>query len=252
MLTFQIEHFETIPSTNTELKKRAAAGASEGLCLIAAEQTAGRGRYDRTWVSPPGEGLYLSVLLRPNVAVEHLPLTALLGAVTVVRALHRMSEGRPALSLDIKWPNDVLLNGKKVCGILTEAGFAEGKLSYLVLGVGINLFQQTFPPGLMFPPTSLKLEAPDLPVTKEAVSHAFLAELETVYGVFVQTPQQVTKEWEQLSSYATGKTVQINTGKHIVAGITQGLRADGALLVRLPSGQVEPVTAGDVLPPEAG
>lgn len=245
-LKIQIHHVESIPSTNTHLKQLAAEGAPEGTCILADEQTAGRGRFDRQWLSLRGAGIYLSILLRPQISTEQFPLISLLGGVAVARALRNITQNTAHITVDIKWPNDVLLNGKKVCGILAEAGFSGGKLAYVVLGVGINLFHETFPEGLIFPPTSLQLELGQKPDAQNVLREFFSA-LDTSYQALESNPQSFIASWSELSSYAHGKHVSINTGYHMVEGITQSLLTNGALRVQRRDGSVEDVLAGDIL-----
>src|SRR5919206_4669266 len=139
-----ILRFESLPSTNTEAARQASLGAAEGLCVVAREQTAGRGRRERAWVSPKDSGLYFSVVLRPRASAREWPLITLAAAVAVRDAL----EEACALRADIKWPNDLLASGRKLCGILAET--VEGSAgSAVVLGVGINLTNRAFPPEIL-------------------------------------------------------------------------------------------------------
>src|SRR5215216_1447665 len=139
-LTPTVLRFDSLPSTNTEAARQAALGTPEGLCVLAREQTAGRGRRERTWASPKDAGLYLSVVLRPTVEARRWPLLTLAAALAVRDALRESC----ALAADIKWPNDLLAGGRKLCGILAEtAEGARGRA--VVLGVGVNLRRGSFP-----------------------------------------------------------------------------------------------------------
>src|SRR5919112_996561 len=139
-LTPTILRFDSLPSTNTEAARQASLGAAEGLCVVAREQTAGRGRRERAWVSPKDAGLYFSVVLRPRLDAREWPLITLAAAVAARDAL----EEACALSADIKWPNDLLARGRKLCGILADT--AEGAAGRaVVLGVGIKLNNRAFP-----------------------------------------------------------------------------------------------------------
>src|SRR5713101_1771541 len=133
--------FDSVSSTNDVARELALAGASEGLCVIAREQTAGRGRQGRSWSSPPGEGLYLSLILRPQVTASASAMITLAAAVAVAETL-RLGFHAAA---DIKWPNDILVRGRKICGILVEAAIEGDRLQYAVLGIGVNIAQRSFP-----------------------------------------------------------------------------------------------------------
>src|SRR5215210_7310058 len=140
-LTATVLRFDSLPSTNTEAARQAALGAPEGLCVVAREQTAGRGRRARSWVSPKDAGLYVSIVLRPALEARRWPLITLAAALAVRDALLEACE----LNADIKWPNDLLADGRKLCGILAET--AEGARGHaVVLGVGVNLARGSFPP----------------------------------------------------------------------------------------------------------
>ncbi len=246
-MRFYVLHRETIDSTNTTLKRMAGEGASEGTCLYADEQTAGRGRFDRRWLSPRGAGLYLSVLLRPKIETNHLPLISLLGGVIVHDALRELVPAN--LSLDIKYPNDILLEGKKVCGILAEAGFSGGALAWVVLGMGVNVSQTEFPDGLLYPPASLKLAFGEdrAHPTREAVLQEILDATAVRYAEFVKHPPSILETWRAHSSFAEGKIITVSIGDRRVEGVTRGLRSDGALLVETADGTIEPITVGDVV-----
>ena len=151
-LPIQILRFDSLPSTNLEAAKRAIEGAAEGLCVVAGEQTAGRGRLQRHWVSPKNAGLYFSIVLRPQFEQSIWPLLTLMAGVAVSDALREAC----ALETDIKWPNDILVNEKKVCGILAES--SETSLGRaVVVGIGINLTSQSFPEELQLEATSVEL-----------------------------------------------------------------------------------------------
>src|SRR6185503_3177186 len=132
---------ESISSTNDMARDLALSGAAEGLCVIAREQTSGRGRQGRSWSSPPGEGLYMSLVLRPEVEASQSALITLAAAIAVAESLRLDFD----VHGDIKWPNDVLVNGRKICGILVEAAIERNRLQYAVMGIGVNVGQLLFP-----------------------------------------------------------------------------------------------------------
>src|SRR5215475_1465073 len=133
--------FDSVSSTNDVAKDFASSGASEGLCVIAKEQIAGRGRQGRTWSSPAGEGLYMSVVLRPAIKPSDAGMITLASAIAVAETLRLDYE----TDAEIKWPNDVLLRGRKICGILIESAVQDDRLDYIVLGIGVNTSQSSFP-----------------------------------------------------------------------------------------------------------
>src|ERR1700733_6540894 len=146
--------FDTLPSTNELAREMAVQGAVEGTTILAREQTAGRGRLGRTWTSAAGEGLYVSIILRPKVQPRRFSIMTLASAVAVAETL--ISEF--AVTPDIKWPNDVLVSDRKVCGILLETATEGDKLEYAILGIGVNLGQPDFPDDIRESSTSLLLE----------------------------------------------------------------------------------------------
>ena len=136
----KVQCFETVDSTNLIVKDWARQGAEEGRCAVAEAQTAGRGRRGRSWISPPGENLYFSILLRPQAEASHVAMITLLMAIAVTQGVRELH-----LDAKIKWPNDVVINGKKICGILTEMYQSAAGSFFLVIGTGINVNQKEFP-----------------------------------------------------------------------------------------------------------
>ena len=238
----QILHFESLPSTNLEAARRAAEGAPEGLCIVAGEQTAGRGRLDRQWVSPKGAGLYFSIILRPAFEQTSWPLLTLMAAVAVHDALLDSC----ALKTDIKWPNDVMANGRKLCGILAET--VETSLGRaVVLGIGINLTSRAFPAELDNVATSVESasgQGANLNLVLPALTRSLASSYQMLQGP--SGPEEIVREWSSRSSYAKGKQIRVTNGEEIVEGISQGLEPDGALRVEVATGGVRIVRAGDV------
>jgi BirA family biotin operon repressor/biotin-[acetyl-CoA-carboxylase] ligase len=240
--TPQILHFDSLPSTNLEAAKRAIEGEPEGLCVVAREQTAGRGRLQRHWISPKDAGLYFSIILRPGFDQNLWPLLTLMAAVAVHDALLAAC----ALETDIKWPNDILVNDKKLCGILAETvETALGRA--VVVGIGIDLTGKVFPAELQDTATSVhaatdKISDPDI------VLQALIRALQRRY-VTLQLPQgaeNIIREWSARSSYASGKWIRVSNGDEEVEGTTNGLERDGALRVETNSGEIRTIRAGDV------
>ena len=236
LLKPKVLRFESLPSTNTELARLASEGAAEGLAVVAAEQTAGRGRLQRAWSSPKGAGLYFSILLRPAIPTEHWPLITFMAALAVGDALLEAT----GLQTDIKWPNDLLANERKICGILAEA--IEGRAVIVV--IEINLTQNAFPPELVNVAASVS-EATGQQPEREAILAALLRALSRWYSL-LNEPEKIIAAWCSRSSYATGKLVQVSNGDEVWQGTTCGVEHDGALRLGTASGEIRLVRAGDV------
>jgi BirA family biotin operon repressor/biotin-[acetyl-CoA-carboxylase] ligase len=238
-----ILRFDSLPSTNTEAARQAAQGAPEGLCVVAREQTKGRGRAGRVWVSPADAGLYFSIVLRPiNLEARAWPLLTLMAALAVRDALLETNE----LETDIKWPNDILADERKLCGILAETVEAERGRA-VIIGIGINLNDGAFPPELKTTATSLSSltgRAPD----SEQLLQALIRALEQRYKILqaANGAAETIREWSQHSSYAQGRRVRVQLETENFDGWTRGLEPDGALRVETLTGEIRIVRAGDV------
>ena len=234
-MIFNILHFDTLASTNTEAAEQARRGAAEGLCIVAGQQTAGRGRHGREWLSEKGSGVYMSIVLRPALAVQHLTLIQLMAAVAVYDVLLKTYLIEP----DIKWPNDVLVNDKKICGILSEAVETTDGLR-VILGMGINLKGNRLPDNA----TSIEQET-TLPAVRDEIVHVVTNEIARLYDILHATPAAIVQEWKRRSSYYEGKAVEVRSGSEVFTGVTCGLEENGALRV-MTGGTVRIVQAGDV------
>ncbi len=239
LLKPRVLRFESLPSTNTELARLASEGAAEGLSIVADEQTAGRGRLQRAWSSPKGAGLYFSILLRPAIPLNYWPLITFMAALAVGDALRDAA----AVQTDIKWPNDLLSGERKMCGILAEAIDTPAGRA-VILGIGINLTQDAFPPDLANVATSVA-RASGRPPDREHILAALLDALSHWYSL-LENPGQIVDAWTNRSSYALGKLVQVSNGDDVWQGTTCGLEPDGALRLRTSSGEIKIVRAGDV------
>src|SRR5918998_434413 len=234
--------FDSLPSTNTEAARQAALGAPEGLCVLAREQTAGRVRRERSWVSPKDAGLYLSVVLRPTLEPRRWPLITLAAALAVRDALGEACGLEP----DIKWPNDLLAGGRKLCGILAEtAEGARGRA--VVLGVGVNLRRGPLPEGVSDTATSVEEQtgrAPDAEKLLEALTRSLARHYETLHAP--GGAEEILRDWQRHSTYARGRRVRVALAEETFEGTTRGLDPDGALRVETDEGRVRIVRAGDV------
>jgi BirA family biotin operon repressor/biotin-[acetyl-CoA-carboxylase] ligase len=239
ILNPKVLRFESLPSTNTELARLASEGAVEGVSVVADEQTAGRGRLQRAWSSPKGAGLYFSILLRPTIPQNYWPLITFMAALAVGDALREACE----LQTDIKWPNDILSGERKICGILSEAIETPAGRAVIV-GIGINLTQNAFPPELSDGATSVA-ETTGRPPGREEILAALLNALSHWYSL-LNEPGQIIDAWSNRSSYAIGKLVQVSNGDDVWQGTTAGVEPDGALRLRTLSGEIKLIRAGDV------
>jgi BirA family biotin operon repressor/biotin-[acetyl-CoA-carboxylase] ligase len=238
----KIVRFDSLPSTNLEAARRATEGAAEGLCVIASEQTAGRGRLQRQWVSPKGAGLYFSILLRPPFAQSAWPLITLMAGVAVSDALREAC----ALETDIKWPNDILVNEKKVCGILAESVETPTGRA-VVVGIGINISSQSFPEELQSEATSIEIATGrrfELDIVLDALIVALTRNYKTLK--LADGPETIVRAWLARSSYGEGKLVRVVESNATIVGTTRGLERDGALRVETSAGEIKLVRAGDV------
>lgn len=238
----QILRFDSLPSTNLEAARLAIEGAAEGLCIVASEQTAGRGRLQRQWISPKGAGLYFSVVLRPRIHQRSWPLITLAAALAVHDALLEAY----SLNTDIKWPNDVLANNRKLCGILAET-VETTKGRAVVLGIGINLTSSALAPEVDDIATSVQLETGKLP-DLEIVLRSLVISIERRYEMLqsMDGREEIRRDWSVRSSYAKEKRIRVANGQDVIEGTTRGLERDGALRVETDSGEVRIVRAGDV------
>jgi BirA family biotin operon repressor/biotin-[acetyl-CoA-carboxylase] ligase len=238
-----IRVFEETTSTNDIAEKLARDGVPEGVVVFAESQTKGRGRLGRKWVSPPRRGLWLSILLRPKMrptAVTQLTIAA-------ATALFRAIQAQTGLSPEIKWPNDILIRGKKVAGILTELTAEPDEVKHIILGMGVsvNINASEFPADVRKVATSLKIETGQRQ-DRAALAVKILQELDRDYarlraGQF----DAVADEWEQHCS-TIGQEVTVQIGSREIHGRAESLDADGALRLRTQHGQLERIIGGDV------
>jgi BirA family biotin operon repressor/biotin-[acetyl-CoA-carboxylase] ligase len=243
VFTGPVHHFETLDSTNDLAKELAAQGAPEGAVVVAEAQTGGRGRLGREWDSPSGVGLYVSLVLRPMLPPMELPQITLTTAVAVVRAVRRVA----GLAPGIKWPNDLLLNGKKLGGILTEMETESDRIRHVVVGLGLNVNNPGFPPELAATATSLTLAAGKT-FSRVHLLQAWLEEFEELYGRFLNLGfPEILKEWKS-SAVTLGKMITVRQGPREISGQALDVAPDGALLLRTANGEMVRVTSGEITP----
>ena len=235
----QILSYEEINSTNDAVFRLGEQGMAEGLCVFAEHQKKGRGRMGRSWASPKGKGVLVSILLRPLMPPLEISKVTLMAAVSVVRAIRRVS----GLTLGIKWPNDVLGRDKKVCGILTEMSAELDRVNFVVVGIGVNV--NADPKDLPSGATSLKtLAGKKIPRVK--FTQALLRELDKDYKRLIEGDfAELAEEWES-HSVTSGRRVIARTFGRKIEGLATGIDEDGALWIRRDDGLQEKVLAGDV------
>jgi len=232
--------FDTLESTNSSAKILLEDGAREGTVIISEEQTRGRGRLGRTWLSERGKNLAFSVILKPPVSPENLGLLSLYAGLAVSKAVEESARIKP----ECKWPNDVLLEGKKISGILSEAVFREGELSGVIIGIGINVNQTVFPEEIKNSATSICLAAGKT-FSRVVLLRGVLNRLDSLYDLIIERPlAQITLQWEGYCSMF-GKEIRITDRHRIIDGIAVGLTANGELILDTKEERIR-VTAGDV------
>lgn len=238
---YQIIHMSCVDSTNEEAKRQADAGAPHGSVFWADIQTAGKGRRGREWVSVSAENLYFTVLLRPELAPEKLSMLTLLMGLAVARGLETMTDLQPK----IKWPNDLVLGNKKVCGILSEMKLDGRKAAYCVIGVGINIGQKVFAKELQDKATSLELEGAkaDVGDLLEAVLEAFTG----LYDTFMLSGDLgfVMDKYNEMLAGRNGQVRVLEPGGEY-EGKSLGINSMGELLVETKDGTIQQVYAGEV------
>lgn len=252
--------FEEIGSTNTEAKRRAEEGAEEGLLLVANRQTAGKGRRGRSWISPAGKNAYYTLLLRPDISPEKAPMLTLVMALAVASALEDVyesvvCEGRNGdkasgksrdKSVKIKWPNDVLINGKKICGILTEMSAENDYIQYVVIGVGLNIKPQKFDKEIADKATSIDAEWNITTLRCKLVAD-IMRYFEKYYKEFLkeESLSGLKAEYENLL-VNKGRDVCVLDPKGEYTGKALGINDGGELIVEKENGERNAVYAGEV------
>lgn len=233
----------TTVSTNSDAFRLAENGAEEGTVALSDSQSGGKGRLGRRWESPAGVNLYCSVILRPTLMPYEASQLTFLSAVAVADAI----EGVTGLAPAIKWPNDLLLGGRKVAGLLNEMSAETDRVGFVILGIGVNvnMTEEQFPDGLRSPATSLKI-ASGMPVDRAAFAVRLFTELAAAYKQFqLEGFDPVREAWSRRCN-AFGRDVAVDLGGGALRGPFAGIDRDGALLLLRPDGVVERIVSGDV------
>ncbi|MCJ7502815.1 MAG: biotin--[acetyl-CoA-carboxylase] ligase [Acidobacteriia bacterium] len=238
----RIVHYFRTDSTNNVALELAAQGAEHGTVVVAEEQTAGRGRLGRDWYSEKSSGIYASIILRPPLAPAAASVLTLLAGV----AVHQAVRSTTGLPVDIRWPNDLLINGKKVCVILTEMSAELDRLHAVVLGIGLNVNHREMPANLKQIATSLRMEGRKI-YSRAQILAALLKELEKKYRLLLDAGSAaIAQAWAAASSYAEGKRIRVLSGSDEFAATTAGLEPNGALRIRREDGREESLVSGEI------
>ncbi|MBZ5495873.1 MAG: biotin--[acetyl-CoA-carboxylase] ligase [Acidobacteriia bacterium] len=245
----QVVGLRETTSTNEEALQRARQGAASGTLVFAESQTAGRGRKGRQWISPPGTGLYFSLVLRPERSPSCWTLLTHVAAVALARALQELTEAHfipKPLDVELKWPNDVLISGKKTAGILLETVGIGGAISAAVVGVGVNVRQGGFPAELRDQVISVS-EAAGVQVPRRHILVRFLYHFQLGYDLFMRGEHKaILEQWKSLSRMWRDTPVWVVENDQARPAVTAGLTDTGALVVRTPDGAEETILAADV------
>jgi len=238
-----IHHFQTIDSTNSKAYQLALEGADEGEVVLSESQEKGRGRLGRQWFSPPCLNLYLSVILRPKIPLHQAPLITLMAAVATTDAIRKFSELLP----QIKWPNDILLRGRKVAGLLNEIHSEMDRIHFVILGIGVNLNmdEKNVSEEIQSIATSLRIEMGET-VSRKAFLQSLLLELERWYSIFLEEGSAVVLNAWRNRADIKGREVKVTSFGETVVGTAVDVDSDGALILETGDGKQRRVMAGDI------
>lgn len=239
----RVRYMAEVGSTQQAAHSWVGEGASEGCMVVAEEQTAGRGRMGRSWHSPAGKGLWVSLILQPRMDLRKAPQLTLLTAVALCRSLRKAT----SLEIGIKWPNDLLIDGKKISGILLESIAEDERLLYVVTGVGIsvNLSVEDYPEELLGKATSLRI-ASGQAWDREELLAAFLGEWENLYDVYLRQGFSPIRTLWETHSVTLGRSVGMDTRSGRIEGEALGLDEQGGLRIQQLDGTVTSVFAGEI------
>jgi BirA family biotin operon repressor/biotin-[acetyl-CoA-carboxylase] ligase len=238
----RILHFFKVDSTNRVALELGQQDEPHGALVIAEEQSAGRGRTGRAWISEKSNGIYMSILLRPPLTPVQAPALTLAAGLGVFDAVAEQTGMQP----DLRWPNDLLLNGKKVCGILTEMYAEPDRIRFVVVGIGLNVNHTKMPAEIASIGTSLRIETGKVQSRLE-LTVRLLRQFENYYNQLLnEGPAPIVARFSAISSYARGRRVRVTTGRETFMCTTAGLDPSGLLRVIREDGRVETLLAADI------
>lgn len=241
----EVISYRKLESTNDTAYSMAEKGAKEGLVVLTEEQTKGKGRHGRSWTSPPKGGIYMSLVLKPAIPPNEIPKITLLAAVAMAKALREIT----GLDAMIKWPNDILINKKKVCGILTEMKAEQDSVSFVVIGIGVNVNTpvKLLPKGASSLKEELRAAGRDTHISRVELAKKILENVEKEYTMLKEEgPSAVIEEWKALSAML-GSRIKVVLQNRTFEGQAHDIDTDGSLVVRLDSGILERVSSGDIV-----
>lgn len=238
-----IVYYDTVDSTQKIAHELSQKSAEEGTLVVADEQTGGRGRMARVWYSPKGTGIWMSIILRPNIPLQKTPQLTLLTAVALVEGIEEVT----GLSPTIKWPNDILINGKKAVGILTELEAEADQVHSVIIGIGINVNQQIdeFPEAIRNTATSIAIEKGEK-IHRALIIQKFLERFEKWYTTYLEHGFKPIKLLWESYSISLNKTIHARTLSGTVVGKALGINEEGALLIETSEGKIEKVYSADI------
>lgn len=238
----QIHYVEETPSTQDTAVQLIRGGAEEGLLVLAESQTSGRGRLGRAWFSPPGTGIYMSLVVQPKVPHRYVPQLTIVAATALCRVLRRLTQ----LDIRLKWPNDLYVSDRKICGILIES-LAEAGPARFILGTGlsVNIRQEQFPDWLQDKATSL-LAASGRSWEREVIIAHYLIELEELISLYVEEGFSVFRTIWETYAWQPGYPIEITTPQGKIKGDQHAIDEQGALVVKLEDGSLITVYAGEI------
>lgn len=234
--------YDEVDSTNLEMIRLAKEGAPHGTLVVADSQSAGKGRLGRKWVSPKGTGIWMSILLRPDIAPQSASMLTLVAALAVVKGI----DCETGLPVQIKWPNDVVLEGRKICGILTEMSTEAGAIRYVIPGIGINVNMTEFPSELTETAASLRMVL-GRPLKREPLIARVMEAFEKYYARFLETEDLsgLMEEYNRCS-VNLGRQVRVLDGATPYQGEAMGIDSQGSLVVKMADGRLRRVISGEV------
>lgn len=239
----KIVYEESLPSTQKLAHQQSLDGSVEGTVILAEEQTAGRGRLDRTWYSPKSTGIWMSIILRPQIPPQKAPQLTLLAAVSIVLGIQEAT----GLQCEIKWPNDILIKGKKLAGILTELESDADRINAVIMGIGLNINQllEHFPEELQDKATSLRVEGNQI-FDRAEIVRSILFQLEKLYDKYLEYGFEVIKILWESFAISIGRPIIARTLNGAIEGTAQGITEEGVLILEDENGTIHHIYSADI------